>query len=339
MNTFGHIFRLTTFGESHGPAIGGIIDGVPAGLPLDMHLIQQELDLRRPGDGQLTSQRREADRVQILSGLFEGKTLGSPIGFIIPNTDARSSDYDDMRDKYRPNHADFTYTVKYGVRDYRGGGRASARETACRVVGGAVALQLIATKGIAIEAYVSRIGKVCRESAADNFTPLLAEVAAARKEGDSVGGIVTCTISHMPVGLGAPLFAKLQADLGSAMLSIPGVKGFEYGDGFQAASSRGTEQIDLFHNAGANILTHTNHSGGIQGGISNGMPIVMRVAFKPTPTLLRELPTLDLRGEPAILKARGRHDPCIAIRGCAVVKAMAAMTVADHLLLARTSRI
>ena len=340
MNTFGRIFRLTTFGESHGPAIGGIIDGVPPGMPLDTSLIQQELDKRRPGANPMTSARREADRVQILSGVMDGVTLGTPIGFVIPNTDARSADYSEMRSKYRPNHADFTYEAKYGVRDYRGGSRASARETACRVVGGAVALQCLASQGIEVSAFVSGIGERSRCSEHDDFAPLLEEVERAHREGDSVGGVVTCIVNGVAAGIGAPLFAKLHAGLGAAMLSIPGVKGFEYGDGFAASASRGTEQLDIFSaDPSGRVITTTNHSGGIQGGIANGMPITMRIAFKPTPTLLRDLATIDTQGNATTLHARGRHDPCIALRGAAVVKAMAAMTLLDHLLLSQSTRL
>ncbi len=334
MNTFGRIYRLTTFGESHGPAIGGIIDGVPPGFRLNTDEVQAELDRRRPGASPLTSQRRESDKVQLLSGIFEGRTLGTPIGFVIPNTDARSADYEAMRNLYRPCHADFTYERRYGLRDYRGGGRASARETACRVVGGAVARQLLAAEGIHVSGFISRIGKAVRSSADEDFAPLEHEVEAARAAGDSVGGIVNCTITGVPSGIGAPLFAKLHSELAAAMMSIPGAKGFDYGTGMQAAECRGSELLDLFSSDWqGGIELSSNHSGGIQGGISNGQPIELRVAFKPTPTLLRDIPTVDRDGRPATLHARGRHDPCIALRALPVVEAMACMTILDQLLL------
>lgn len=338
MNTFGTLFRLTTFGESHGPAIGGVIDGAPAGFALSVEEVQRALDRRRPGSSPHVSARAEKDRVQFLSGIFEGRTLGTPIGFIIPNTDARSSDYDDLRTLYRPNHADYAYDAKYGLRDWRGGGRASARETACRVVGGAVARQYLADAGVEVAARISRVGKVCRVSASDPLEPLLEEVETARRELDSVGGEVTCVCRGLPSGLGEPVAGKLDAMLASALLSIPGAKGFEIGGGFSLASRRGSEVADIFIKNQEGIRTATNHSGGVQGGISTGMPLEVRVAFKPTPTIPRELPTVDCEGRAALLKARGRHDPCIALRAVPVVEAMVCMTLLDALLLHRSSR-
>lgn len=332
MNSFGHILTLTTFGESHGPAIGGVLCGMPAGLEVSPELIQAELDRRRPGASAYVSRRSEPDRVQILSGIFEGKTLGTPIGFIIPNQDARPADYESLRHIYRPGHADSTYDAKYGLRDFRGGGRASARETACRVVGGALAKQLLATSGITVSAWVSRIGRVSRNSPDEDFAPLLAEVDQARGEADSVGGMVTCRVTGMPAGLGEPVFGKLQAMLAQAMLSIPGAKGFDYGLPMEAtAASRGSEYLDL--------TPESNNAGGIQGGISNGRDLLMRVAFRPTATLPRELPTTDDQGRPARVKVTGRHDPCIALRAAPVVESMAALTLADALLLSRLSRL
>jgi len=334
MNTFGTIFRLTAFGESHGPAIGGIIDGAPAGLRLDEAAVQRELDARRPGNSPLASQRRESDKVTFLSGLLDGVTLGTPIGFVIPNTDARSSDYEAMRRLYRPNHADFTYDARYGVRDWRGGGRASARETACRVVAGAVARQYLATQGIEVKARLARVGEaVTPEAMAD-------EIKKAREEADSVGGLVECIVKGMPAGVGEPLFDKLQATLGAAMMSIPGAKAFEVGDGTALSACRGSQVLDIFtSDACGRIVTTTNHSGGLQGGITTGMPVVMRVTFKPTPTIPRDLPTVDDHGRSATLNAHGRHDPCIALRAVPVVEAMACITMLDAMLLRRVSRL
>ena len=358
MNTFGRIFRLTTFGESHGPALGGIIDGMPAGLEVDFDMVQQELDRRRPGQSAIVTARNEADRVEFLSGIFEGRTTGCPIGFIIRNSDQHSNDYEEMRHKFRPSHADFTYNAKFGHRDHRGGGRASARETASRVVGGAIARQVLQRYGITIRAYTSRVGDISvdtpysaldldrvysndvrcpDEFAAARMTELIKRVKA---EGDTIGGIVTCVIKGVAPGLGSPLFGKLQSLLAGAMLSIPAAKGFDYGLGFEDCGRRGSEMIDNFAiMADGSVGTLSNHSGGIQGGISNGENIYFRVAFKPVATLLKEVTTVTDSGEDATLTARGRHDPCVLPRAVPVVEAMAAMTVFDALLCDRSSRL
>ena len=336
-NSFGEVFRLTTFGESHGPAIGGVIDGVPAGCPISLEAIQTDLDRRRPGGGGLATTRREPDRVEILSGIFEGVTLGTPIGFIIRNTSQRSADYDLTRHVYRPSHADYTYQAKYGVRDHRGGGRASARETACRVVAGSVARQILQQQGITISAWASRIGMLelpAQEAQLDDYTRSL------RATGDTVGGIVECEVTGTPAGLGEPLFGKLQARLAEAMLSIPAVKGFEYGDGFEMACMQGSDANDPFDiDDDGRIITTSNHSGGIQGGISNGAPITMRVAFKPVATIMQPQNTVDDQGRHAVLEPRGRHDVCVVPRAVPVVEAMAAMVILDAFLLNRLSRI
>lgn len=350
MNSFGHILRLTTFGESHGPAIGGILDGVPAGFHIDTVAVQEALNRRRPGVLANSSARKETDRIQLLSGLFEGKTLGSPIGFIIPNVDAKSADYEELRNTYRPNHADFTYEAKYGIRDHRGGGRASARETACRVAAGNIAKQILDTQGICVTAYTSGIGGVehvcerpCREAVyasdvrcPDRQASSLMEnvIEQARRNSDTVGGRVSCIISGVPAGLGEPQSGKLQAMLAEALMSIPAVKGFEYGQGFESAKAYGSESVDTFIPNG-NGKTATNHSGGIQGGISNGMAIELRVAFKPAPTLLRPLETIDKSGNRTILNMRGRHDPCVVPRAVPVVEAMVCLVMLDALLLNR----
>lgn len=358
MNTFGRIFRLTTFGESHGPALGGIIDGMPAGMEVDFDMVQQELDRRRPGQSAIVTARNEADRVEFLSGIFEGRTTGCPIGFIIRNSDQHSNDYEEMRHKFRPSHADFTYNAKFGHRDHRGGGRASARETASRVVGGAIARQALQSYGITIRAYTSRVGDISvdtpyyaldldrvysndvrcpDESAAARMTELIKRVKA---EGDTIGGVVTGVIKGVGPGLGSPLFGKLQSLLAGAMLSIPAAKGFDYGLGFEDCGRRGSEMIDSFAvMADGSVGTLSNHSGGIQGGISNGEDIYFRVAFKPVATLLKEVTTVTDSGEDATLTARGRHDPCVLPRAVPVVEAMAAMTVFDAMLCDRSSRL
>ncbi len=353
MNTFGEIFRLTTFGESHGPAIGGVIDGMPAGISIDLGVVQHELDRRRPGQSALTTPRKESDRVEILSGLFEGKTTGTPIGFIIRNENQHSADYDNLRDLFRPSHADYTYYNKYGIRDHRGGGRASARETAARCVAGAFAKIALQTQGIDVKAYTSQVGGIalpgtykdydldatesnavrCPDTAtAEKMAALIKSVKA---EGDTIGGIITGVITGVPVGVGEPVFGKLHAALGAAMLSINAAKGFDYGSGFEGVVQRGSEQNDLFvtDNEG-HVHTLTNNSGGIQGGISNGEDIYFRVAFKPVATLLREQATIDKEGHAATVKARGRHDACVLPRAVPVVESMAAMTLLDYLLLA-----
>lgn len=353
MNTFGEIFRLTTFGESHGPAIGGVIDGMPAGIGIDLGFVQRELDRRRPGQSALTTPRKESDRVEILSGLFEGKTTGTPIGFIIRNENQHSADYDNLRDAFRPSHADYTYYNKYGIRDHRGGGRASARETAARCVAGAFAKIALQAQGISVKAYTSQVGGIalpgtykdydldaternavrCPDAAtAEKMAALIKSVKA---EGDTIGGIITGVITGVPVGVGEPAFGKLHAALGAAMLSINAAKGFDYGSGFAGVTQRGSEQNDLFvtDNEG-HVHTLTNNSGGIQGGISNGEDIYFRVAFKPVATLLREQQTIDKDGNATTIKARGRHDACVLPRAVPVVESMAAVTLLDYLLIA-----
>ncbi len=335
MNTFGQLFRLTDFGESHGAAIGGVVDGMPAGIEINFEEVQKELDRRRPGQSSLTTARKESDTVKFLSGIFEGKSTGTPIGFIIENSDARSKDYENMRHTFRPNHADLTYAQKYGIRDHRGGGRSSARETAVRVVGGALARQVLAMCGISITARAVRIGSKTDPREFEG------EILEAKRDRDSVGGIIECIVSGVPSGLGEPVFGKLQAMLAGAMLSINAAKGFEYGDGFAAACMRGSEQVDtpyLDEDSGR-VLTQTNHSGGIQGGISNGADIVFRVAFKPVATLPRPLETINDQREKVILEAHGRHDPCVVPRAIPVVEAMAAMTILDAMMMAKALKL
>lgn len=350
-NTFGKIFRLTTFGESHGTALGGIIDGCPSGLELDFEAIQRELDRRKPGHSKLVTQRKESDKVEFLSGIFEGKTTGAPIGFIVPNEDHKSKDYAHIQDVYRPSHADFTYDKKYGIRDYRGGGRSSARETANWVVGGAVAKQLI--PNIKINAFVSSVGEIFIDKPYQSLDFSLTETNDIRcpdlesakkmedylkqikKQGDTVGGTITCVVQNVPIGLGEPVFDKLHAVLGSAMLSINAVKGFEYGSGFCGAKMKGSEHNDLFNSDGT---TKTNLSGGIQGGISNGMDIYFRVAFKPVATLLQSQTTIDKDGNVVEMLGRGRHDACVVPRAVPIVEAMTAMVLTDFVLLDKTIR-
>lgn len=350
MNTFGNIFRLTSFGESHGVGIGGVIDGCPSGILIDMEFVQNELDRRRPGQSRITTPRKEEDKVEFLSGIFEGKTTGAPIGFIIWNTNQHSSDYDNLKDIYRPSHADFTYIHKYGIRDHRGGGRSSARETIARCVAGALAKLVLRQLDIEILAYTSQVGDIklgsdykeydlssiestpvrCPDvETANRMIELITEV---KSKGDTIGGVITCVIKGTPAGLGEPVFGKLHAALGNAMLSINAVKGFEYGDGFDV-SRRGSEVNDRFHSENGNITTISNHSGGIQGGISNGQDIYFRVAFKPVATILMEQDTVDINGNNVSLKARGRHDACVLPRAVPIVEAMAAMTILDYYLL------
>ncbi len=356
-NTFGNIFTLTTFGESHGVGIGGVIDGMPAGIDVDMDFVQQELDRRRPGQSQLTTSRAEADHVEILSGVFEGKTTGVPIGFLVRNENQHSSDYENMRNVFRPSHADFTYTQKYGLRDHRGGGRSSARETIARVVGGAFAKMVLRQLGISVTAYTSQVGNICVEKDYSQLDfslieqnavrcpdPVVAERMAqliidVKADGDTIGGVITCVVKGCPAGLGEPAFGKLHALLGSAMLGINAVKGFEYGEGFAGVNQRGSEQNDIFFNDNGTISTRSNHSGGIQGGISNGQDIYFRVAFKPVATLLREQPTVDKDGRETTLQAKGRHDPCVLPRAVPVVEAMAAMTILDAYLMNKTVKL
>lgn len=333
MNTFGNIFRLTCFGESHGRALGGVIDGCPAGLLIDEDFVQSELDRRRPGQSNLTTSRNEADKVEFLSGIFEGKTTGTPIGFIINNTNQHSNDYDNIKDIFRPSHADFTYTEKYGFRDFRGGGRSSARETACRVVAGAVAKLLLKQVGLNVNIHAEMI-EVGGET--ENLEQVILH---AKESGDTVGGIISCNISGVPVGWGEPVFGKLQANLASAMLSINAAKGFEYGMGFEMAKKFGSQVNDIFESKDGKISTKTNYSGGIQGGISNGQDIYFRVAFKPVATLLMEQSTVDKDGNPAVVKVRGRHDACVLPRAVPIVEAMAALVLADAYLLNQTSKL
>ena len=324
MNTIGKILTLTTFGESHGPAMGGVLDGVPAGVDIDLEALQRFVDRRRPGQTVGASSRGEQDRVEVLSGIWQGKTLGTPIGFIVRNTDARSEDYEPLARCFRPNHADYTWQVKYGIRDPRGGGRASARETVARVVAGGIALQVLGRLGITIEA-------VARAADAATLQRVMAD-------GDTLGGIIECVVHGAPAGLGEPVYGKLHAQLAAAMMSIPSVHGFEYGDGFEMAAKRGSEVMDAFEKrADGSIGTVTNHSGGIQGGISNGEDIVMRVAFKPVPTLMRDIPTVDLDGNPVTLPPRGRHDVCVVPRAVPVVEAMAALVILDNYLIKKTN--
>lgn len=353
-NTFGHIFRLTTFGESHGEAIGGVVDGYPAGIEIDTDFIQNELNRRRPGQSAITTDRKEPDRVEILSGVFEGKSTGCPIGFIVRNSNQRSSDYEEMRTMFRPSHADYTYTSKYGTRDYRGGGRSSARITISRCVGGALAKLALNKIGVSIQAYTSQVGDIsldddyrkydlslaesnivrCPDAAkAEEMARLIREVKA---KGDTVGGTITCVVKGCPAGIGEPEFDKLNAALGYAMLSINAVKGVEFGAGFALAAMRGSQANDIFTSENGHIVTRTNRSGGIQGGISNGMDIYFKVAFKPVATLLQEQQTVDNHGNPAIIKARGRHDPCVLPRAVPIVEAMTSMTLLDLYLLGRT---
>lgn len=356
-NTFGNIFRLTSFGESHGKAIGGVIDGFPAGIAIDMEFIQQELDRRRPGQSAITTARKEADQVEFLSGIYEGISTGCSIGFVVWNTNQHSNDYDNMKDVFRPSHADFTYTQKYGIRDHRGGGRSSARETIARVVAGALAKLALRQLGVRITAFTSQVGefKLDKDYTAYDLSTIednpvrcpdqeLAKQMAdyiyqTKGEGDTIGGVISCVIQGCPIGLGQPVFGKLHAALGNAMLSINAVKGFEYGQGFSHMDMKGSQQNDIFYRDGEKIAFRTNRSGGIQGGISNGQDIYFRVAFKPVATVLMEQPTVDIHGNETILKARGRHDPCVLPRAVPIVEAMAAMTILDYYLLNKTTHL
>ena len=337
MNTIGKILTLTTFGESHGPAMGGVLDGMPAGVKIDLEALQRFVDRRRTGQTTGSSSRDEKDRVEVLSGIWQGETLGTPIGFVVRNTDARSDDYKELASVYRPNHADFTWQAKYGIRDPRGGGRASARETVARVVAGGIAIQALATMGITIEASISSLGHHSRDAKSCDPTDELERVIA---DGDTLGGIVSCTVKGVPAGLGEPVFGKLHAQLAAAMMSIPSVHGFEYGDGFALATKRGSEVMDVFEKRpDGSIGTVTNHSGGIQGGISNGEDIVMRIAFKPVPTLMRPIDTVDHDGNAVTLQPRGRHDVCVVPRALPIVEAMAALVILDAYLLKKTNRL
>ena len=350
-NSFGQLFRITTFGESHGEAIGVIIDGCPSQLTVDLDYIQSELDKRKPGQSKITTQRKESDTVKILSGVFEGKTTGTPIAMLIPNEDQRSKDYSHNTNVFRPSHADYTYQTKYGIRDHRGGGRSSARETAARVAAGALAKLLLKSQGIEIVAHVSSVGKINAPNVtitnAQEFIdqreqnivrcadPATAEemiefIDSIRKQGDTVGGKISCYIKNCPVGLGEPVFDKLHAELGKAMLSINAVHGFEFGSGFAGSEMRGSEHNDIFVNTNGDIKTITNYSGGIQGGISNGMPIEFTVAFKPVATIMQSQATVDSEGNAAEISGKGRHDPCVVPRAVVIVEAMAALVLADH---------
>ena len=361
----GNIFRLTTFGESHGEAIGGVVDGMPPGVDIDLAFIQQELNRRRPGQSHITTSRQEADQVELLSGVFEGKSTGCPIGFIVRNQNQHSQDYENLRCLFRPSHADYTYHQKYGIRDHRGGGRSSARITISRCVGGALAKLVLQQKGITIQAYTSQVGDIALDRDYTRYDLSLTEsnavrcpdpekaaemealIARIKAEGDTIGGVITCVIKGCPAGVGEPEFGKLHAALGAAMLSINAVKGFEYGEGFDGVTARGSEQNDIFIPASEEIShlsplnphlsTKTNHSGGIQGGISNGQDIYFRVAFKPVATILQEQQTVDLEGNPTTFSARGRHDPCVLPRAVPVVEAMAAMTILDNILLSNSA--
>lgn len=354
-NTFGNIYRLTSFGESHGAGIGGIIDGCPAGMSLDIDFIQSELDRRRPGQSKLTTPRKEADKVEFLSGIYEGRTTGTPIGFLVRNENQRSNDYDNITNAYRPSHADYTYQNKYGIRDPRGGGRTSARETIARCVAGAIAKQVLLQEGIVIQAYTSQVGNIRLEGTYNDYDLNIAETNPVRcpdpkkaaemealikeikAKGDTIGGIITAVAKGVPAGLGEPVFGKLHAALGAAMLSINAAKGFDYGIGFDAPLYKGSEQNDPFFNDNGKINTRTNNSGGIQGGISNGQDIYFRVVFKAVSTILMEQNTVDINGEDAVIKARGRHDSCVLPRAVPVVEAMTAMTLLDYLLISKAT--
>jgi chorismate synthase len=355
-NSYGQLFRISTFGESHGPAIGVVIDGCPAGLDIDESFLQSELDRRKPGQSKITTQRKEDDTFKILSGVFEGKSTGTPIAIVIENQDQRSKDYGHIAETFRPSHADYTYDAKYGVRDYRGGGRSSARETAARVAAGAIAKLILAKQGITINAFVSQVGELkaphytqldlsktednivrCPDaSTADKMIELIDNVRLNR---DTIGGIVTCVIKNTPVGLGEPVFDKLHAELGKAMLSINAVKGFEYGSGFEGTTLLGSQHNDEFYNEGGRIRTKTNHSGGIQGGISNGEDIYFNVAFKPVATIMQDQQSVDKKGNEATVSGKGRHDPCVVPRAVPIVESMAALVLVDFYLRSKTNKL
>ncbi|MBK9931526.1 MAG: chorismate synthase [Saprospiraceae bacterium] len=356
-NQFGEIFKISTFGESHGKAVGVVIDGCPAGLLIPQEYIQREMDRRRPGQSNIVTQRKEADEIEILSGVFENRSTGAPICIVLKNMDQHSSDYDHIKDKFRPSHADFTYQTKWGYRDHRGGGRSSARETAARVASGAIAKLLLHLHNIHIHAFVSQVGPLVYQPDFENIDvaqiesnpvrcpdPQMAEkmidlIKEVRKEGDTIGGAVTCIIKGCPPGLGEPAFDKLHAELGHAMLSINACKGFEIGSGFAGVTMRGSQHNDIFYKEGESIKTKSNHSGGIQGGISNGMDIIFRVAFKPVATIIPEQESVDITGESVTVTGKGRHDPCVVPRAVPIVEAMAAIVFADHLLRHRASQV
>ncbi|TDQ17458.1 chorismate synthase [Algoriphagus boseongensis] len=356
-NSFGRLFRVTTFGESHGKALGAIVEGCPAGLELDEAKIQKEMQRRKPGQSKITTQRKEEDEIEILSGVFEGKTTGTPIGIVIKNADQKSKDYSHIADKFRPSHADYTYFEKYGIRDYRGGGRSSARETAARVAAGAIAKQFLASKGIKFNAFVSQVGDLTLEKpyqelnldlAEENIVrcpdPEMAErmislIDSVRLDRDTIGGVITCVIQNTPVGLGEPVFDRLHSELGKAMLSINAVKGFEYGSGFEGVKMRGSQHNDTFAQKDGKVHTLSNHSGGIQGGISNGEDIYFRVAFKPVATIMQDQESVNEAGESVTVSGKGRHDPCVVPRAVPIVEAMAALVIADYLLLSKTNKL
>jgi chorismate synthase len=356
MNSFGQLFKLTTYGESHGAGIGGIIDGCPAGLELDLDLIQSELDRRKPGQSKITTQRNETDTVQFFSGIFEGKTTGTPIGFFIKNKDQHSNDYNDLKNVFRPSHADYTYAQKYGVRDHRGGGRSSARETIARVAAGAIAKQLLSKLGINIQAFVNSVGEIEMDKPYTDLDlsktetnivrcpdpqtaeKMITRIEEAGRNHDTVGGTIQCVVTGVPAGWGAPVFNKLHADLGFAMLGINAVKGFEYGSGFNGTKLSGSEHNDVFVNENGKVKTVTNNSGGIQGGISNGQDIYMKVAFKPIATLLKEQKTIDKDLNATTVNPKGRHDPCVLPRAVPIVESMAALVLADHYLISKNAK-
>ncbi len=352
-SSIGQQFKLTTFGESHGAAIGGVVDGVPSNIELDLNLIQLELDRRKPGQSAIVTQRKESDKVQFLSGIFEGKTTGAPIGFMIPNDDQRSGDYSHIKDSFRPSHADFTYETKYGHRDYRGGGRSSARETASRVVAGAIAKQILDKIGVSVIAYVDQVGAIkltnedeitissieenpVRCPNPEKATQMEELIREVRKDGDTIGGCIKCQITGVPIGLGEPVFDRLNADLGKAILSINAVKAVEFGSGFSSVEMRGSQHNDAFLRDGT---TKTNHSGGIQGGISNGMPIDFRIAFKPVATIVQEQNSVDKFGNEVIVSGKGRHDPCVVPRAVPIVEAMSAIVLLDYYLRNKSTQI
>lgn len=356
-NSFGRIFQITSFGESHGPAVGVVIDGCPPGIAIEESLIHRDLQRRKPGQSKITTARTESEDFQILSGVFEGKSTGAPICIVIPNEDAKSKDYSHIAEKYRPSHADFTYQEKYGIRDYRGGGRSSARVTAGWVAAGAIAKMMLNQMGITSKAYVSQVGSITAnqsftgeqiESAEQNIVrcpdqstaeSMISLIEEVKKQGDTIGGVVTGVINGVPVGLGEPIFDKLQATLGQAMLNINAVKGFEYGSGFDGVRMRGSEHNDEFINEGDTIATKTNHSGGIQGGISNGQEIYFKVAFKPVATIMTDQDSVDITGSPTTVKGKGRHDPCVVPRAVPIVEAMAALVIADFYLIGKTNKL
>lgn len=356
-NTYGNKFRITTFGESHGKAIGVTIDGCPAGVEIDEEFIQSELNRRRPGQSKITTQRQEGDKAEILSGVFEGKSTGTPLAIVIYNEDQKSKDYSHIADKFRPSHADYTYWEKYGIRDYRGGGRSSARETAARVAAGAIAKLVLNHIKVEITAYVSQVGNLTLEKSYTELDlsntenniircpdesmadQMIALIDQTRKNKDTIGGVVTCVIKGTPVGLGEPVFDKLHAELGKAMLSINAVKGFEYGSGFEGVKMTGSEHNDIFENIDGNIVTKTNHSGGIQGGISNGQDIFFNVAFKPVATIMKDQKSIDKNGAETVVTGKGRHDPCVVPRAVPIVEAMAAIVIADFYLLDKSSKL